>query len=220
MAKERTSLSVRLAEVTQHVSEPVSHKVQVTNHLQLSSSADQSESHSIFLFISLVALFLSIHLFCTPPIHPLSPSSHAFLPIVSLNKMLYRLTSFLPSPFLSPSNLSALSLTFHFDFYLSDSPSSVSPSLWLCLWLLLSFSCVVSHRERSMLSFIFHCSGAWTLPHKHWHIFQQMQSCELLLSSPLKECFKIPLTQEERESSSVYILIYISDPRTIQRCLK
>lgn len=64
---ERTSVSVCLAEVTQYVPEPVSHKVQVTNHLQLSSAADQSELHSLLLFISLLALFLSIHLFCIPP---------------------------------------------------------------------------------------------------------------------------------------------------------
>lgn len=111
-------------------------------------------------------LLFSLYLVARPNPHPLSPSvlyspcslALSFvscLPsIVSLNKTLYRLTWLPPFPFRSLCNLSALSLISHFDFYLSDSlhnPLLLSLSLFLAKP---QYSCVVSHWERSMLSFI------------------------------------------------------------------
>lgn len=145
-----------------------------------------------------------------PPMPPRSSTLFfmSFFPVASLNKMLYRLTwlsSFLPFPFLSLCNLSALSLTSNFDFYLSDPLSSASSRLSPRLSPVnAQYSCVVSHRERSILSFIFHYSWALNSPHNHWHILRQMQLFRLLFSSPLKAFFKIPSTNEEKAFTCIH----------------
>lgn len=151
----------------------------MTNNLQPPSSsaaADQSESRSLCLFTSPLAARPFI-----PSVLYSSLFIHSLLRVMLFSQSPLSIKRSIDSPhsprcyrslFFHPAIFSALSLTSHFDFCLSDSLSL--SSVTVCL-LIAQYSCAVSHRERSMGSLIFHCSWALNSPYKYWHIFPEMQ---------------------------------------------
>lgn len=162
----------------------------MANHLHSSSGAAQSETISLSLRLS-----AHPHLLTPSVLYSSLSSTQPLLSRLSSNRLSRRnafhrltwLSPFLPFPFLSLSNLLALSLT----------PQSDS-HLWLTL-VNARYSCVVSHRERSMSSFIFHCSWVPELSSQT----QEQPPADAALQAAFHYFseslfFLIPLTHEER----------------------
>lgn len=80
------------------------------------------------------------------------------------------------------------------------------------------YSCIVSRREGSMLSFICHCSWALNSPHKQWHTLQQRRTQEALVITFEILFWKIHFTEGKRLRSHVWMPFYVTDPHSSQKC--
>lgn len=141
----------------------------MTNHLQLPSAADPSRV-SLHLFTPpLPRLFKTICFCIPPPLHPLSPSYHALLPIVFLNKVPYRLAQ--RSIFFLP----CLSLFILF----SPTPNLLSFTDSVASLCLVFTRCL----SRRVIDELVRLSQ-WLSPelcHKHWRVFQQQATENIAL---------------------------------------